>query len=119
MADAAIRDIKIDHDTLRLPLVNGDYELVQETELIKQHIVTALRTFINDWILDYTKGIDYALGFKNQVILESDIKTAILEVIGVSQLNNFILRKVGREFTITANVIINNEEVLINETMTL
>ena len=55
-------DIKIENN--RLMMKNGDFELVDGIDEVKQHIIIALNTFYTDWILDYTKGVDYAYGMR-------------------------------------------------------
>ena len=73
----------------RLPMYNGDFVLVQGIDEIKQHIIIALNTFYADWLLDYTKGIDYPFGLRHEEFLEHDIKNQILGVDGVISLVNF------------------------------
>lgn len=76
----------------RLPMYNGDFILVQGIDEIKQHIIVALNTFYTDWLLDYTKGIDYAFGLRNEEFLEHDCKNQILGVEGVTSLVNFNMK---------------------------
>lgn len=67
----------------RLPMVNGDFQLVSGVDEIKQHVIVALNTFFGDWILDFEKGIDYAYGFRHDEFLEYDIKNQLSGIDGV------------------------------------
>lgn len=73
----------------RLPMGNGDFQLSNGIDEIKQHIIVALNTFYGDWVLDYTKGIDYAYGLRHEEFLEYDIKNQINGVNGVLSVDNF------------------------------
>lgn len=75
----------------RLPLVNGDFQLTDGIDEIKQHIIVALNTFYGDWLLDYRKGIDYTKGMRQNEFLEHDAKSQILGVDGVTNIINFTL----------------------------
>ena len=89
-----------------LPMLNGDWQLVNGTEEIKQHIVTALNTFYGDWILDYTKGIDYAHGLRHDEFLEYDIKKQITGVKGVMSLDNFNMEFNKNDLTVNVTAAI-------------
>lgn len=82
-------DIKMSNN--RLPMADGDFQLVGGIDEIKQHIIVALNTFYADWLLDYTKGIDYTKGLRNLDFLQHDCKSQILGVDGVIGLINFTL----------------------------
>ena len=75
----------------RLPMENGDFRLANGIDEVKQHIITALNTFYGDWILDYTKGIDYAYGLRHEEFLEYDIKNQLSGVQGVLSVDNFTM----------------------------
>lgn len=75
----------------RLPLVNGDFQLTDGIDEIKQQIIVALNTFYGDWLLDYRKGIDYTKGMRQNEFLEHDAKSQILGVDGVTNIINFTL----------------------------
>ena len=75
----------------RLPMENGDFKLANGIDEVKQHIITALNTFYGDWILDYTKGVDYAYGMRNTEFLEYDVKRQISGVDGVNSISDFSL----------------------------
>lgn len=82
-------DIKMSGHTL--PMANGDFQLVSGVEEIKQHIIVGLNTFYTDWLLDYTKGIDYTRGMRQLEFLENDCKSQIRGVEGVTNIINFTL----------------------------
>lgn len=82
-------DIKMINN--RLPIIDGDFQLVNGIDEIKQHIIVALNTFYTDWLLDYTKGIDYTNGLRHLDFLQHDCKSQILGVDGVTGLINFSL----------------------------
>lgn len=72
-----------------LPMLNGDFVLVDRIELIRQHICTALNTMYGDWLLDPDKGIDYAGGLRNLTFLDHDVKNQIKGVKGVVSIQNY------------------------------
>ena len=80
-------DIKIENN--RLAMKNGDFILVDGIDEIKQHIIVALNTFYTDWILDYTKGVDYTYGMRNTEFLEHDVKKQLQGIKNVQSVNNF------------------------------
>ena len=82
-------DIKMASNSL--PMINGDFQLINGIEEIKQHIIVALNTFYGDWLLDYTKGIDYTHGMRNLDFLQHDCKSQILGVDGVTNIINFTM----------------------------
>lgn len=75
----------------KLPMLNGDFQLVSGIDEIKQQITVALNTFYGDWVLDYTKGIDYAYGFRHEEFLEHDVKNQIRGVKGVLSVDDFTM----------------------------
>lgn len=82
-------DIKMENN--RLVMQDGDFVLVDGIDEIKQHIIVALNTFYNDWLLDYTRGIDYATGMRNTEFLEHDVKKQLQGVKDVQSVDNFTL----------------------------
>ena len=90
----------------RLPVKNGDFQLASGIDEIKQHIIIALNTFYGDWILDHTKGIDYAYGFRHEEFLEYDIKNQLCEVKGVLAVDDFTMEfdENGLTVNVTANI---------------
>lgn len=67
----------------RLQMYDGDFQLVNHIEEIKQQIIVALNTFYADWLLDYRKGIDYVFGLRHEEFLQHDCKNQIMGVKGV------------------------------------
>lgn len=82
-------DIRMENN--RLVMQDGDWVIVDGVDMVKQHIIVALNTFYKDWILDYTKGIDYAYGMRNTEFLEYDVKRQISGVDGVNSISDFSL----------------------------
>lgn len=97
-------DIKLGNNN-NLEWENGDLKLVDGLELIKQHVLIALYTLLGDWLLDYTKGIDFPRGMREKSFLINDIKKQILGVAGVTQLKNLDVVQEGVNITITATVL--------------
>lgn len=95
---------------------NGDLVLVNGADRVMQHVVTGLKIFKGDWFLDYRKGIDYVNGLKAYPrILKAEIKNAILEVDGVDNVKDYVFKRVGGVFKVSATVIIDNKEYYLNE----
>ena len=95
MSDLQITDDGLGREDNNFIIING-------VEKVRQHIVTALNTFYTDWILDCTKGIDYALGLRNMEFLEYDVKRQLKEVEDVESVNDFSM-DFDRE-TLTVNI---------------
>lgn len=108
-----MKDIKYDVD---LTFEDGDLVLVDGRDRVMQHVVTGLKILKGDWLLDYRKGINYFTGLKAYPkILKAEIKNAILEVDGVDMVRDYIFKRVGDVFKVSATVIINNTEFYLNE----
>ena len=80
-------DILVDNNKLKVQ--NGDFVTVNRLEKVKQHIVVALNTLYGEWILDKSKGIDYAFGMRNTHFLDHAVRNQILGVDKVQSLDNF------------------------------
>ena len=80
-------DLKINGQ--RLVIKDGDFVLTDRTDEIKQHIIVALNTFYGDWLLDYTKGIDYTRDLRQLEFLDNDCKNQIRGVDGVTNIINY------------------------------
>lgn len=91
-------DIKMENN--RLVMRDGDFVLVDGVDEIKQHIIIALNTFYNDWLLDYTKGIDYAHGMRNTEFLEHDVKKQLQGIKDVQSVDDFSLTFDRKNLTI-------------------
>lgn len=87
-----------------LPMENGDFMLTNGTEEVKQHITVSLNTFLNDWLLDSTKGIDYANGLRHTEFLEHDVKNQIQGVNGVREIKSFKMTFDNQVIKITAEI---------------
>lgn len=108
-----MKDIKYDVD---LVFEDGDLVLVDGRDRVMQHVVTGLKILKGDWLLDYRKGINYFTGLKAYPkILKAEIKNAILEVDGVQMVRDYIFKRVGDVFNVSATVIIDNTEFYLNE----
>lgn len=101
----------------RLLLVDGDLELVRDTNRIEQHIITGLYLYIADWILDSLQGVDYFGGMRAYPeILSAQIKRAINTVDGVDTVlkYSFTLTE-NNTYLVQATVKVGNSEIMINE----
>lgn len=73
----------------RLPMLNGDFQFVDELNEIIQQVVIALHTMYGDWLLEYLKGIDFVRDLRNMIFLDHDIKKQILGVKGVTGIKQY------------------------------
>lgn len=73
----------------RLPMVEGDFQLVDRNEKVKQHLIAALNTMFTDWLLNYLKGIDFVRGMRQEEFLDNDIKKQILGTEDVVTIKNY------------------------------
>ena len=95
---------------------NGDLALVDGADRVTQQVVTGLKILKGDWYLDYRKGIDYITGLKAYPkILKAEIKNAIMEVLGVDLVKDYLFKRVGDVYKVSATVLIDNEEYYLNE----
>lgn len=96
-------DILINNN--RLPMIDGDFQLTDRLQLIKQHISVALNTMYADWLLNYQKGIDYDRDLKSgdMTFLDHDVKKQIDGVEGVVSIKNYT-RKFDRK-TLTVVIV--------------
>ena len=86
-----------------LAFEDGDLAIADGITEIKQHIMTALKTLYGEWILDNSKGLDYAAGFRDIELLENNVKNQILGVVGVEALENFDIRFNKQEMSVCVN----------------
>lgn len=113
MKDIALKDG-------HLVLENGDLKLVDGIERVAQQVVVGLKILKGDWFLDYRAGIDYINGLKAYPkILNSEIKKAILEVLGVDNVRDYKFKRVGDEYHTEATTLINNQTYKISEVFKL
>jgi len=112
------KDIKIKDNTLFIE--NGDFALVDKIDKILQQCSIGLRILIGEWVLDYRQGIDYPGGLKkNANILKSQIKNALLSVDGVEQVLNYVFDTTSKNYLVSATLVIGNQEIQLNEEITL
>lgn len=99
---------------------NGDLNLADGKERVIQQILVGLKILKGDWYLDYRAGIDYINGLKAYPkILNSEIKKAILEVLGVDSVRDYKFKRVGDKYHIEATTLINNQTYKISEVFKL
>lgn len=104
----------------QLVFENGDLVLVNGKDRVIQQVVTGLKIMLGDWFLDYRKGIDYINGLKAYPkILKAQIKKAILEVVGVDSIRDYVFKRIGDKYQVTATVLIENQEYYLNEEYSL
>lgn len=113
-----MKDIK--YTDGHLTFENGDLVLVNGEDRVIQQVVTGLKIMLGDWFLDYRKGINYINGLKAYPkILKAQIKKAILEVVGVDGIMDYVFKRTGDKYHITATVLIDNKEYYLNEEYSL
>lgn len=85
--DPATHDLTLDSE--------GNLKLVHDNEAIAQHVKQCLLFYRGEWFLDVTAGVPWFQNVftrpTNQVVIESVIKKAILDVPGVMELTSFNL----------------------------
>lgn len=59
---ATIRDLKLDPDTLDIVVEGGDVVLIEDADVVAQHLRLRLKTQLREWYLDQTSGVDYIDG---------------------------------------------------------
>lgn len=102
-------DIKVDEATRRwVRTPNGDIARTKGVDAIVQAIRQAVRTFLGEWFLDVTIGIDWfgsILGIKDPDInaIRAQIRAVILSVKGVTNVTaaNIELDAASRSFSIS------------------
>lgn len=112
-----MKDLKIDEKGIVFK--NGDWILVGGVERIIQNIRVALRTFINEWLLDYRKGINYPDKLKalDDDGLQAQIKTAVREVRGVERIRRFSFNREKTVIFIDIAVVIDGDEYPVSESV--
>src|SRR4030042_1762516 len=56
---ATVRDLKLDETTGDIVVENGDIVLIEDLDVVAQHIRVRLRTILGEWYLDTSKGVDW------------------------------------------------------------
>lgn len=83
-----MKDIKLDF--LNKVVID---EYIDKKDRVLQQIRLAINTWLEDWGLDETFGIDYDNSWQNQSLMEFYIRKMILQVEGISQINTFTINK--------------------------
>ena len=108
-----MKDLKIENN--RLVWNNGDLQLVEGLELIKQQILVGLYTLLGEWLLDYTVGIDFERNMRDDVFWQHDIKKVILSTDGVRKLEKLNVIKERQNINITAFIKTELGDIELNE----
>lgn len=105
-----MRDLKITDDN-RISFKNGDFELIDGENRMKQQIQVGLKILKNDWILDWRKGINYIGGLRAYPdILKAQIKSAIQEVSGVDRVLKYEFDDTTEVYKVKCTVLSNGQE---------
>ena len=101
----------------RLLLENGDFNVVQDINRIKQHIISGLYLLAGDWVLDGSQGVSYWTGMRAYPeILSAQIKRAINTVDGVDTVLKYNFNITNDNiFKVACTVKVGNTEIAINE----
>ena len=108
-----MRDLKIENN--RLVWNNGDLQMVEGLELIKQQILVGLYTLLGEWLLDYTVGIDFERNMRDDVFWQHDIKKVILSTDGVRKIEKLSVIKERQNINITAFIKTELGDIELNE----
>ena len=108
-----MKDLKIENN--RLVWNNGDLQLVEGLELIKQQILVGLYTLLGEWLLDYTVGIDFERNMRDDVFWQHDIKKVILSTDGVRKIEKLNVIKERQNINITAFIKTELGDIELNE----
>lgn len=110
-----MKDIKLDF--LNKTVIN---EYVDKKDRVLQQIRLAIQTWLGDWDLDETFGIDYDNSWQNQSLMEFYIRKMILQVQGVSQINSLTINKELDDndfltYFIQTSVVFDGEVLIVDE----
>ena len=87
-------DLKLGTATHDLEIVNGDLQLVTESEEVAQSVKIRLLFWKGEWILDYSKGVEYINGIydlgKSQEYKDQQFKKAILGTKHMKQIIDYV-----------------------------
>lgn len=113
-----MKDLKNNGDNLVFE--NGDLALVDGKDRVQQQVIVGLKILKGDWYLDYRKGIDYINGLKAYPnLLKTEIKEAIKEVLDVENVLDYTFKRSGRNYDVSAKVLVNNEVFYVQGEYTL
>lgn len=92
---------------------------VDDKDRVVQQIKLAVQTWIEDWGLDETFGIDYDNAWYSNSLMEFYVRKMILQVDGVSQIDTFSLIKEEDDngyitYFIKVTIVLNGEVVKID-----
>jgi hypothetical protein len=113
-----IVDLKLDPDTWDLDISNQDIQYVYDTDAIQQHLRQRLSFFKGEYPYDLSVGVPYHQEFFkknfNPIIIDSSLKTTIIDTPGVIELTSFILdlNEATRVLDLNFKVIAKNGEVI-------
>ncbi len=91
----ALFGLKLSPDTHDLVIENGQLVIISDDEVIARNLESRLSTLKGEWILDTSYGYEYrnALGARvtDLQLIESSIKSYILDTEGVTSISTFKL----------------------------
>lgn len=100
-------DLALDTSTWDLDISNGDLYLLDSQETVRQLLRQRLSMFLGEWFLDSSLGVPYFEDILKKgaslEIVDSILKTTVLETVGIEDLEEFFLdfEPVDRTFTVT------------------
>lgn len=111
-------DIKLSELTSEIELSNGDFQLTESVDAIRQHLSQRLRTFLGEWFLDTTTGVPYyeKILVKNPIaqVIEETLVTVILGTPGVLELTSLELDLDGATRTLRVDFSVRSTDGPIN-----
>lgn len=110
-----MKDIKLDFIN---KVVIDEY--VDKKDRVLQQIRLAVQTWVGDWGLDETFGVDYDNSWQNMSLMEFHIRKMILQVEGISQINVFnIIKELDDNnyltYFINTQVVFDGEVIVVDE----
>lgn len=88
-------DLQLNKLTGDLDIQTGDLYLNDPLEAIRQHLVSNLRSFKQEWFLNLDQGVPYFQEVlrknPNPVVIDAIFKEAIINTVGVNELTSFEL----------------------------
>lgn len=96
---------------IQFQVVNGQIQFCTGLEMIRQQIRNLLYTWVNQWFLDVTFGIDYGsqLGQKQKNLIVLEITSKVSQINEVSKVINCTPSMSNGIMTIELSVLIKNE----------
>jgi hypothetical protein len=96
---------------IQFEVVNGQIQFCTGLEMIRQQIRNLLYTWVNQWFLDVTFGIDYAsqLGRQRQELITLEIISKVAQINEVSKILNCQATVVDGIMIIELSVLVKNE----------